>query len=169
VEAHALGWQHRLGARVKKLAIVVLLVAAGCKRTVVAGSPAASPTASAPGAATPREAVQRFMAAAKAQDLQDLGLIWGTPNGPAIKDGENRDDKDTREKREIIMMCHLKHNSYQMIGDAPAENGERVLAVEVRYKDLTKSTNFWTVRGPSNRWYVRQFGIEALRDICAAR
>ena len=169
MEEHALGWQHRLGARVKKLAIVVLLVAAGCKRSVVAGSPPASPTVTAPGAAAPREAVQRFMAAAKSQDLQDLGLIWGTAAGPALKDGEGHDDKDTREKREIIMMCHLKHNSFQVISDAPAENGERVLAVQVRYKDLTRSANFLTTRGPSSRWYVRQFDIEALRDICAAR
>jgi hypothetical protein len=154
----------------KKLAIVLLLVAATCRRSaVVVGPPPGQRALLTPGATTPREAVQRFMSAAQSQDLQALGIIWGSTDGPALKDGEKNDDKTTREQREIIMMCHLKHKSYSIISDAPAERNERVLAVDVHYKDLTKSTNFWTTLGPSNRWYVRQFDIEALRDICAAR
>ena len=154
----------------KKLAIVLFLVAAGCRRPVgVSGSASNQGVASTPGAATPKEAVQRFMSAAQSQDLQAMGLVWGSTDGPALKGGEKADDKGTREQREIIMMCHLKHQSYQVISDAPGEKNERVLAVNVRYKDLTKSTNFWTTQGPSSRWYVRQFDIEALRDICAAK
>ena len=165
---HPLGWQHRLGACVKKIAIVLLLVVASCRRTVLVSGPTNSMNGL-PGARTPREAAQRFMAAAKSQDLQEMGLSWGTAEGPAIKGSENRDEKETREQREIILMCYLKHDTYRVLGEAPASNGERVLALEVKYKDLTRSTNLVAARGPNERWFVRQFDIEALRDICARK
>lgn len=146
----------------KKLAIVLMLVvAAGCRRSVAVGSPAPGE----PGAPTPRDAVDRFMAAASAQDLQAMSLIWGTSSGPTISTME----KDERDKREIIMMCYLKHNRYQIVGEAPGPSGERVFAMEVMFKDLTRRTTFKAVRGPSNRWYVREFDNDALRDICAKK
>jgi hypothetical protein len=146
----------------KKLAIVLLLVAAGCRRTVVVGS---ATTVNDPGAPTPREAVDRFMAAASAQDLQAMSLVWGTAAGPTI----STMDKEERDKREIIMLCFLKHDRYQILGEAPGPEGERVFAMEVTFKGLTRSTTFKSVRGPSNRWYVREFDNNALRDICAKR
>jgi hypothetical protein len=109
------------------------------------------------------------MTAAKSQDLQEFGVSWGTEEGPALKASENREEKDTREQREIIMMCYLKHDTYRVLGEAPAKNGERVLAAEIKFRDLTRSANFTATRGPSDRWYVRQFDIEALRDICARK
>lgn len=152
----------------KKLAIIALLVVSACTRTVVVNSP---PTAVSGrgGGATPREALQRFMTAAKNQDLQELGVTWGTVDGPILKASESREEKDTREQREIILMCYLKHDSYRVLGEAPAKNGERVLAAEVKFQDLTRSTNFSVTRGPNDRWFVRQFDIEALRDICARK
>ena len=149
----------------KKLAILVVVVVSAC-RTAAVGSPV---PANAPGAASPRDAVQRFLKAAKNQDVQDFGLAWGTQDGPAMKDKEGRDERETREQREIVQFCYLKHDTYQVLGEAPARNAERVLAVELKYKDLTRPANFMVTRGPSNRWYVRQFDIEALRDICAKR
>jgi hypothetical protein len=146
----------------KKLAIVLLLVAAGCRRTAVVG---AATTVNDPGAPTPRQAVDRFMAAAHSQDLQALSLIWGTAAGPTI----STMDKDERDKREIIMLCYLKHDKYQIRGEAPGPEGERVFAMEVTFKTLTRLTTFKSVRGPSNRWYVREFDNNALRDICARK
>ena len=146
----------------KKLAIVLLLVSA-CHRTVVTGSPTAPGT---PGGATAGEALSRFMAAAKAQDLQAFALIWGTKDGPVIQTMARED----REMREITMLCYLKNDSYRIISQSPSANNEHVFNVELRYKGLTRSTNFYATLGPSNRWYVRQVEkIDALRDICATR
>jgi hypothetical protein len=145
----------------KKLVIVLLLVA-GCRRTVVVGN---ATTVNDPGAPTPREAVDRFMTAASAQDLQALSLVWGTSEGPTI----STMDKDERDKREIIMLCFLKHDRYRILGEAPGPKGERVFAMEVTFKDLTRPTTFKSVRGPSNRWYVGEFDMNALRDICAKK
>jgi hypothetical protein len=146
---------------VKKLAIVLLFVAAACRRQATAGSP---PVASA-GAATPRDAVVGFMAAAKVQDLQAMALLWGTTNGPAL----STMDKESRDQREIIMMCYLKHDTYRVLSEAPSTNTERVLAVEVTYKGLTRSTNFYATGGPAGRWFVRTFDLEPLRDLCATK
>jgi hypothetical protein len=147
---------------VKKLAIVLLLVAAGCRRTVVVGN---ATTVRDPGAPTPREAVDRFMAAAKTQDLQAMSLVWGTNAGPTIETMA----KEERDQREIIMMCSLKHDSYRIMGEAPSTDGDRVIAMEVKFKDLTRSTSFKATRAQSNRWFVLKFDNDALRDICARK
>ncbi|MGH7621426.1 MAG: hypothetical protein ACREMU_03720, partial [Gemmatimonadaceae bacterium] len=51
------------------------------------------------GAAAPRLAVEQFMAAARAQDLQAFSAIWGSEKGSA------RDivPRDQLEKRELTM------------------------------------------------------------------
>src|SRR5262245_45159873 len=95
------------GARVKKLAIVALLVVAGCHRTG-AGIPIASS-----GASSAREAIEAFILAGKAQDYDRMGLIFGTKEGPA----RGRINKTDLEKREFIMMRCLRHDRFQ-IGDA---------------------------------------------------
>ena len=146
----------------KKLAIVLVLVAAACHRTVQVGSP---PATNVPGAASATEALSRFLAAAKAQDLQAMGLIWGSNTGPVMESMP----KDEREMREITLLCYLKHDSYRVLSQSPSTNNEHVFNVELRFKDLTRSTSFYTTLGPSNRWYMREAKIEALRDICAKR
>lgn len=146
----------------KKLALVGLLVVAACARPVSVGT-AANPNA--PGGATAREAVQKFMAAAKAQDLQAMSSVWGTREGPVRSTMERQE----LEQREIILLCYLKHDSYKITSESPAANGERVFEVESTYKDLTRSANFFTTPGPAGRWYLRTFDNEKLTDICQRR
>ena len=106
-----------------------------------------------------------FLAAAKAQDLDAFGRAWGTPQGPAIETWS----RDDREKREIIMMGCLRHDRFQILAETPAMTGERVLTVELRFKDLTASSNFSVVQGPKSRWYVQQFEPKDLERICVAK
>jgi len=116
------------------------------------------------GAADPAAAVRTFMAAAKQQDLQALGGVWGDANGPA-RDAIAREEL---ERRELIMLKCLRHDRYDVVGDAPGAAGARVLAVAITYKEISQSTNFTVVRGPSNRWYVEKFDIEAVQKLCVA-
>lgn len=146
----------------KNLAIVGLLVVAACTRPVSVGT-AANPNT--PGAATPREAVQKFLAAAKAQDLQAMSNVWGTSAGPA----RSTMDRQELEQREIILLCFLKHDRYAIASESPAADGERVFLVEMTYRDLTRSANFFATPGPASRWYLRSFENEKLTDICQRR
>jgi len=156
---------------VKKLAIVVLLVFAGCRRQVqVTSVPTATPPtagANATGAATAREAVQLFLATAKAQDLQAMSNIWGSSAGPARTSTEY--DAAELEKREIVLMKCLRHDTYSIMGETPAAGGERVFSVELRLGSLTPRSDFTTTQGPASRWYVRTFDFEKLQQICQRR
>ena len=147
----------------KKLAIVGLLIMAACQQRPV--SVTTAPGANTPGAANAREAVQKFMAAAKAQDLQALSNIWGTTAGPV----RNTMGREELEQREIILLCYLKHDTYRIVSEGPATNGERALVVESKFQDLTRQANFFATPGPAGRWYVRQFENEKFTDICQRR
>jgi len=155
---------------VKKLAIVALLAFAGCRRQVqVTSTPTATTpaNANATGAATAREAVVLFLATAKAQDLQAMSNIWGSSAGPARS--STAFDAEELEKREIIMMKCLRHDTYSILGETPAAGGERVFSVELRIASLTPRSEFTTTQGPGSRWYVRTFDFEKLQQICQRR
>jgi len=115
------------------------------------------------GADSPRHAVESFLGAVRAQDLQAMSVIWGTTKGPA------RDvvDRAQLERRELIMQCYLNHDSFQILSEAPSQNDTRMLAVSLTKGDRTRETSFTTVRGPSNRWYVADAQLEPVRDFCA--
>lgn len=151
----------------KKLITLVALLAmqAACHSSPPAAAPRPVATNGAlTGAADAAGAVRAFMGAAKQQDLQALGGIWGDANGPA-RDAISREEL---EKRELIMLKCLRHDRYDIVGDAPSAGGSRVLAVAVTYKGTSLSTNFTAIRGPANRWYVEKFDLEPLQKICAA-
>lgn len=155
--------------RVKKL-IIGLALLAGCQKTVTTlPAPASRPGVTAGGAATggtsPRAALDGFMAAVKAGDLQAMGTFWGTDQGPAL----TLMPQAEREERELIMVCYLKHDSYKVTDEQPGMDGKRVLSVTVTRKDLSRSTNFTMVAGPGARWYVLSMQMDPLRDLCAQR
>lgn len=148
----------------RKLIIAVVVLAA-CQRQVVVGSP--SPT-SAPtsggqtGASTATSAVQAFMKAVESQDLQAMSAIWGTREGSVL---ETRSiPREEMERRELIMLCYLKHDRYRVLGDAPAPDGKRVVATELTRGDLTRSTNFYVVSGPGGRWLVENVDLDPLKE-----
>lgn len=116
-----------------------------------------------PGAPTPQLAVEHFLAAAKAQNLQALAMAWGTDKGPA------RDvvDKSQIERRELIMMCYLNHDTYRVRGEGPAQAGRRTYTVELNRGGLARTTTVTTVQGPAQRYYVEQVALEPLNDLCA--
>ena len=149
----------------KKLIMAVVLVAACRTSPPVVVSTATRPaTSNATGGADAQGAIRAFMAAAKQQDLQALGGVWGNANGPA-RDAISREEL---EKRELIMMRCLRHDRYDIAGEAPNPGGSRAMVVNLTYKDVSRSTNFVVVRGPANRWYVEKFDLDPLQGICLA-
>jgi hypothetical protein len=145
---------------VRKLALALLVVAA-CRT-----SPSREATTSAapmPGAPAPRAAVESFLAAVRAQDLQAMSLVWGSSRGPAR---DIIDDRAELEKRELVMQCYLNHDKYRILNDVPGDGGARVFRVELVKGDLTRATDFRTVRGPSDRWYVLEADLNPVTDLC---
>ena len=140
---------------VKRVVVAVaILVLVGC-RTPGPGSVQT-------GADRPRRAVELFLAAVNAQDIQAMSVVWGTENGPA-RDQLSRSEL---ERREIIMQQCFAHDRYRVLDELPGEAGTRMLHVEITRGSTMRTPQFVTVKGPSDRWYVLDADIAAMRDLC---
>lgn len=149
----------------------IILLATACAsspaRTATAPQPAVAPAGNATGAADARGAVLSFLDAGKNGDLQALSAVWGSSAG-SVRDAGTI-PRDEMEKRELVMLCYLSHDSHQIVSDAQAPNDERVLSAQLRRGPLTRTANFYAVAGPNGRWYVRAFDMEALTDFCKSK
>lgn len=150
-----------------KKVIMGLMLAGACRtQTVVLGPSSPQTTvASKPGqigAANPTSAVQGFMTAAKTSDLQAMSSLWGDQSGLA----RDRFSGEELQKRELFVMRCLRHDTWDIIGDAPGFSGARAMLVQVSYGDLKRSAALEVVQGPSERWYVRDVDTKSLQDIC---
>jgi hypothetical protein len=155
------------GDRVKKVIMSLLLVAACRRSTPTVPEPASvMPVAGTlTGAADPMGALRGFMAAAQKADLQALSSFWGDKDGAA----RDRLPREELEKRELYMVRCLRHDTYEIAGDAPTVGGGRAIVVNVKYRELSRSTDVQIVRGPANRWYVKEVSVTKLQDICMRR
>lgn len=149
----------------KKFLLMGLLLAGAC-RTQTIEVPGTAPVPVSPIAIAPRPAVEAFLAAIRAQDLQALSLAWGDKDGP-IRDSKKLSREEV-EQREIILSRCFKHDSFRILGEAPVPGNERVFQVELVRGTLTRVTDFFTARGP-DRWYVREAKLEPVKDLCAAK
>jgi len=151
--------------------IIGLALAAGCRSgsTMSATPPtphSAKGGSNATGAPNGRDAVVQFLAAVKAQDLQALGGIWGGPDGPA-RDNWSMDEL---QKRELVMLCYLKFDSYEIVGDAPTTKGDRTYSVNMKLKDLSHTGLFTVTRAGSGRYYMQSVdNFQLFQDFCGAK
>jgi hypothetical protein len=151
---------------VKRFAVILLILAA-CQSAPANTSPTPSGSVAdnRPGAESPRRAVEIFLDAARAQDLQAMSLIWGTTKGPARRVVA----RDQLEKRELIMQCYFSHDKFEVLNDIRTKEGQHSLDVVLHKGSLARQTTFTTVLGPSDRWYVMDGQLEPVRDLCATK
>jgi hypothetical protein len=155
---------------VRKLLLVALLFAGACKsrttEVVTTPTPASTPIVTGPGAPAPRAAVEGFLGAVSAQDIQVFSGIWGDKNGP-VRESKVMPRADMEQRSLYLMRC-LKHDRYRVLGESPAADGERVFQVELTRGTTTRVTDFFTARG-GDRWYVREVKMEPVKELCSAR
>jgi len=151
---------------VKRTILLVLCIAAcrsqSSSTTGTTGSSGSAAVANLPGAAGPRQAVERFLGAAKAGDIQELGIAWGTSKGPARESMERTE----LDKRVTVMAGCYDVEKHRIVDDMPGEGGKRVLRVEMTKAGVTKTPRFTTVKGPSDRWYVEDADFAAITAFC---
>jgi hypothetical protein len=114
------------------------------------------------GAAAPRLAVEQFLSAAKAGDLQAMSVVFGTDKGSA------RDNMpwNELEKREVILQCFFNSDAYRIVSETPGTEGHRVVRAELTKGKVSRQPNFFVVEGPGGRWYVDNMEIAVVRDFC---
>ena len=149
----------------RKLLLVALLAGVACQtRTVETRAP--SPATAASTASGPKPALDAFLSAIRAQDLQALAVAWGDKAGPV------RDTKvfsrEEMEQRELILIRCFKHDRARVLGESQAVGGERKFEVELVRGTVTRVADFFTVQGP-DRWYVRSANMDAVKDLCSAK
>jgi len=152
--------------RVKRFAIVLLMLAA-CRTTSTttsnAGAPAPATGNQSIGGPTPRLAVEQFLVAVHAQDLQAMSTVFGTSRGAS----RDNIDREQLEKRLIILQCYFNHDKFRIISENAGEAGHRVLTVELTRGRLIRLPHFYTIRGPGDRWFVDNMEIAAVREFCS--
>lgn len=115
-----------------------------------------------PGAPSPRLAVEQFLRAARAEDIQAMTAVWGTSRGPARETMERTE----LERRAIILQCFVAHESFRIVSEGPSEGGRRVFVVSLVRGTLNRQTSFFTIAGPGQRWYVERVDLASIRDFC---
>lgn len=157
----------------KKKTLVLLFVVSACGPKVTTTTTTAPVGAAPPpapvvvpsnltGAASPRSAVELFLTAAKAQDIQAMSVIFGTSRGPS-RDNMNREEL---EKRLVILQCYFNHDKFRILGESPGEGGHRIVEAELTKQTIARTPNFYTIKGPGDRWYVDNMEIAAVQDFC---
>ena len=136
--------------------LFMLVAIIGCHRTV--GGPEAGATSS-------TAAVQQFLSAAKAQDLQAMSAVWGNAEAPM----RDREDRQQLERRLLIMTCHLRHDDSRVGTAQPSVSGKLLHRVDLTQGDKKASPVFTTVRNTkSGRWFVENFDFQSMASFCTA-
>jgi len=136
--------------------LLVLVAIVGCRRT--AGGPEA-------GALSSTAAVQQFVDAAKAQDLQAMSAVWGNAEAPV----RDREDRQQLEKRLLIMVCHLRHDEARIGAAQTGPQGKLQHRVDLTQGSKKASPVFTTVRNTkTGRWFVEDFDFQSLASFCTA-
>lgn len=154
------------------LALSGALFTSACARQAVstemsipgAAAPSAGAAPTAVGAATGRAAVEAFLGAVRAQDLQGMSALWGSAKGLA-RDQLKRDEL---EKRLVIMQCLMQHEKFAFVEDRPRlqAGGRQDHMVTLTKGKLSATTTMATVIGPGGRWLVEDVDVTKLRDFC---
>lgn len=140
------------------VAVVALAAAAACRSV-----PARTSSGDQTGAPSPRAAVDRFLAAVRAQDLQALSVVWGTKSGPA-RDNIQREEL---EKREVIMTQCLSNDSASFVDDTPGLGGDHLVHFTLYRGSVTRTTLFTTQEDASSRWYVKEIDLKGVHSCTA--
>jgi hypothetical protein len=122
------------------------------------------PAGQVPGAPSPRLAVEQFLNAARAEDIQAMTAVWGTSRGPARETMERTE----LERRAIILQCFVTHDSFRVVGESPGQGGRRVFGVVLVRGNRSRQTSIYAIAGPGRRWYVENVDLASIRDFCGA-
>jgi hypothetical protein len=114
------------------------------------------------GAVSAQLAVDQFLTAVNAKDLQAMSIIFGTKDGPA----RETMDRTELEKREVILACYFAHDSARTLGESQGMGGHREIRIQLKKGNLTRETVFYAIKGPADRWYVDNMDIASVRDFC---
>lgn len=113
------------------------------------------------GAETPREALDRFLAAANSQDTRGLMDVFGDEELTV----RERDKPADAERRAGMLICFVRNSKAQITGPVTGEGGRQLFQVKLTQGDNEATTPFTVARNKKNqRWYVMAFDNIVLQN-----
>lgn len=109
----------------------------------------------------PMLAVERFLNAVNANDLDTMARLFGTRDGSVLK----RDPHAEVEVRMYALASILKHNNYAVEGESivPGRLGEAVeFMVRMSVGEREVSVPFIVVQTKKDGWMIEQIGVERI-------
>jgi hypothetical protein len=137
---------------VKRLGTVLLVVLLG---NLAACHNSGSASGSVTGATSAEGAVNAFLAAAKARDLQALSAVWGTARGSV----RETMDRTSMETRGTIIMGLLCPDESHVTGWSAGTGAQRNVRAQMKRGTKVIDVEFVTIPGPAKRWYVQDFPV----------
>ena len=134
------------------------LVILGVAATVACGgrSAAVSPLQ---GPATPEAALEQFLTAVNAADLDQMAMLWGDHRGP---EGLTRTmTNETRMQRLTIMQRVLRTDSHQITVTDASDPGKRVITVAMTQGTRRFAVPFTMVPMRAGGWIVNDIRLDA--------
>lgn len=136
------------------LAALLAVSGTGCVKEPVALRPAHAGVA-------PALAVERFLNAANANDLDTMARLFGTRDGSVLKRGK----RSEVETRMFALASILRHKNYTLEreGIVPGRTGEAIqLVVRMDFGDREVTVPFVLVQTRKDGWLVEQVAIERI-------
>lgn len=120
-----------------------------------------SGTTTQPAPSDPDAAVVSFLSAVRAEDVDAMGRLWGTADGPAA----DWMDSGELERRLTVMRVYLQHEEYSVVAGVrdptvSLREGERLVSVRISRNGCTPIVPF-TVTPYRGGWLVRDVKLEA--------
>lgn len=113
-------------------------------------------------------AVESFLNAVRAEDIQAMGAVFGTSRG-ALRDTDPEPPTSgptQLEKRLIILQCYLEHDTFRVLSEVPGAGGSRAVRVELVRGASKRQPHLYAIQGPGGRWFVENVELAAVRDFC---
>jgi hypothetical protein len=119
------------------------------------------PPANGPGGPTPREALDRFLAAADARRYLDMAWVFGTKDGPYIQSVEPA----IAERQMYLFACLLRGVQREVESEQPiagSVGSEVSFAVRMQGGGHSVTVPLVAVRGADGRWFIQEFHYEVI-------
>lgn len=132
-------------------AFVLLAATVGCTKQEVIT----------PGGIGPSLVVEQFLRAANQKDLEGMGRLFGTKDGPV----QGRWPRNEVELRMSAIAAELRHEDFEVVSDqmVPGRDDQATrLVIKLTADTRNYNVPFTLVRYNGRSWLIEQIGIEAI-------
>lgn len=135
------------------------LVILGLAATVACGGGRTNGVTPSQGPATPEAALEQFLTAVNAADLDQMAMLWGDQRGP--EGVTHTMTNETRMQRLTIMQRVLRTDNHMITATDNSDPGKRVITVAMTQGTRRYAVPFTLVPMRAGGWIVNDIRLDA--------